>query len=48
MTMQRPGKPVDSLVQLLEMRLDAIVYRSGLARTIYAAQQFISHGPHSR
>ncbi|MGO9021137.1 MAG: 30S ribosomal protein S4 [Syntrophobacteraceae bacterium] len=44
MAMQRPGNPVDSLVQLLEMRLDAIVYRAGLARTIYAAQQFISHG----
>jgi len=42
--MQRPGNPVDSLVQLLETRLDAIVYRAGLSRTIYAAQQFISHG----
>jgi small subunit ribosomal protein S4 len=44
MAMQRPGNPVDSLVQLLETRLDAIVYRAGLARTIYAAQPFISHG----
>jgi small subunit ribosomal protein S4 len=44
MAMQRPGNPVDSLVQLLETRLDAIVYRAGLARTIYAARQFISHG----
>ncbi len=42
--MQRPGNPVDTLVQLLETRLDAVVYRAGLARTIYAAQQFISHG----
>ena len=42
--MQKTGNPVDSLVQLLETRLDAIVYRAGLARTIYAAQQFISHG----
>ncbi len=42
--MQRHGNPVDSLVQLLETRLDAIVYRAGLARTIYAARQFISHG----
>jgi small subunit ribosomal protein S4 len=42
--MQSPGNPVDSLVRLLETRLDAIVYRGGLARTIYAAQQLISHG----
>src|SRR5208283_5303770 len=42
--MHRRGNPVDTLVQLLETRLDAIVYRAGLARTIYAAQQFISHG----
>lgn len=41
---QRPGNPVDSLVQLLETRLDAIVHRAGLARTIYAARQFISQG----
>jgi small subunit ribosomal protein S4 len=44
MAMQRPGNPADSLVQLLETRLDAIVYRAGLARTIYEAKQFISHG----
>ena len=44
MAMQRPGNPVDALVQLLETRLDAVVYRAGLARTIYQAQQFISHG----
>ena len=42
--MQRPGNPVDSLIRLLETRLDAIVYRAGLARTIYQARQFISHG----
>ena len=42
--MQRRGNPVDSLIQLLETRLDAIVYRAGLARTIYSAQHFISHG----
>ncbi len=38
------GNPGDSLIQLLEMRLDAVVYRAGLARTIYAARQFVSHG----
>ncbi|MGA2402309.1 MAG: 30S ribosomal protein S4 [Syntrophobacteraceae bacterium] len=42
--MQRPANPVDSLVQLLETRLDAIVSRAGLTRTIYSARQFISHG----
>jgi small subunit ribosomal protein S4 len=34
----------DVLVQLLETRLDAVVMRSGLARTIYAACQYVSHG----
>ena len=40
---QKQGNPVDNLVKILETRLDAIVYRAGLARTIYAAQQLISH-----
>jgi small subunit ribosomal protein S4 len=44
LAVRRPGNPVDSLVQLLETRLDTVVYRAGLARTIYAARQFISHG----
>ncbi len=34
----------DVLVQLLETRLDAMVMRGGLARTIYAARQYVSHG----
>ena len=29
---------------LLERRLDAVVYRAGLARTIFAARQLVSHG----
>jgi len=33
----------DALVQLLETRLDAVVMRGGLARTIYAARQYVSH-----
>jgi small subunit ribosomal protein S4 len=41
---QKQGNPVDNLIRLLETRLDAVVYRAGLARTIYAAQQLISHG----
>jgi small subunit ribosomal protein S4 len=38
------GNAVDNLVQLLETRLDSVVARSGLARTIYAARQYVSHG----
>jgi len=44
MAVQKPGNPVDTLIQLLETRLDAVMFRAGLARTIYQAQQFISHG----
>ncbi len=44
MAMSKTGNPVDALIQLLETRLDAVVNRAGLARTIYAAQQAISHG----
>lgn len=32
------------LLQLLELRLDAVVLRAGFARTIYAARQAVSHG----
>ena len=38
------GNTGDLLVQLLESRLDALLYRAGLARSIYAARQFIVHG----
>lgn len=38
------GNTAELLVSLLETRLDAIVYRAGLARTIYAARQFVTHG----
>ena len=40
---RRPGKTGEILVQLLERRLDAVVLRSGLARTIYQARQFVVH-----
>ena len=33
----------DVLVVLLETRLDALVLRSGFARTIYAARQYVNH-----
>lgn len=34
----------DALLALLETRLDAVVLRSGFAKTIYQARQFVSHG----
>ena len=37
------GNSGENLVQLLESRLDAIVFRAGLAPTIYAARQYVSH-----
>ncbi|GAA2517039.1 30S ribosomal protein S4 [Pilimelia columellifera] len=39
-----PGKTGETLVTLLERRLDAVVLRSGLARTIYQARQMVGHG----
>ena len=38
------GNTGEIYVQLLETRLDALVYRSGFARTIYAARQAVQHG----
>jgi small subunit ribosomal protein S4 len=38
------GNTTDLLVQLIESRLDALVYRSGFAPTIYSSRQFIGHG----
>ncbi|MDA8020405.1 MAG: 30S ribosomal protein S4 [Thermoanaerobaculia bacterium] len=38
------GNTGDVLVGLLETRLDAVILRAGLARTIYAARQYVSHG----
>jgi small subunit ribosomal protein S4 len=38
------GKTGDALVTLLETRLDALVLRSGFARTIYQARQAVAHG----
>jgi small subunit ribosomal protein S4 len=40
---RRAGNTADTLVQMLESRLDAIIYRGGLARTIYAARQYVTH-----
>ena len=40
----RQGKTGDNLLQILESRLDNVVYRSGLARTRRHARQLVSHG----
>ena len=41
---QRAGNTPDNLIHALETRLDAVVLRGGLAPTIYAARQLVSHG----
>jgi len=40
----RTGKTGDNLLQILETRLDNVVYRSGIARTRRQARQLVSHG----
>ena len=41
---RRSGKTGDNLLQLLECRLDNVVYRAGFARTRRHARQLVSHG----
>ncbi|MDR1999068.1 MAG: 30S ribosomal protein S4 [Frankiaceae bacterium] len=41
---RRQGKTGDNLLQILESRLDNVVYRAGLARTRRHARQLVSHG----
>ena len=41
---RRPGKTGDNLLQLLECRLDNVVYRAGFARTRRHARQLVGHG----
>jgi len=41
---RRQGKTGDNLLQILETRLDNVIYRSGLARTRRQARQLVSHG----
>lgn len=40
----KTGNTSDNLIQSLESRLDALVLRSGFARTIYQARQLVTHG----
>lgn len=39
-----PGNSGDMLLQLLERRLDNVLRRAGLARTVWAARQIVAHG----
>lgn len=41
---RRTGRTGENLLQLLESRLDNVVYRSGLARTRRMARQLVNHG----
>ena len=40
----RAGKTGDTLLQILESRLDNVIYRAGLTRTRRAARQLVTHG----
>ncbi|MDP9196207.1 MAG: 30S ribosomal protein S4 [Pseudomonadota bacterium] len=42
--MRRKGDSGENLIQLLERRLDAVVYRMKFVPTPFAARQFVSHG----
>jgi small subunit ribosomal protein S4 len=41
---QMQGKTGDNLLQILESRLDNVIYRAGIARTRRQARQMVSHG----
>jgi small subunit ribosomal protein S4 len=41
---RRKGNTAESLIALLESRLDAIVYRAKFVPTVFAARQFVNHG----
>ncbi len=41
---RRQGATGDIMILLLERRLDALVLRAGLAPSIYAARQYVTHG----
>ncbi len=44
MEASRAGDTTRKLLELLERRLDNVVFRSGFARTIPAARQMVCHG----
>ena len=41
---KRKGNTAETLVGLLESRLDAVVYRAKFVPTVFAARQFVNHG----
>ena len=41
---QRKGDTSENLIEALERRLDAVVYRMKFVPTVFAARQFVSHG----
>lgn len=41
---RKQGVTGNVLIQILETRLDAFIYRAGFAPTIYAARQLVTHG----
>jgi small subunit ribosomal protein S4 len=41
---RKPGKTGEALLQILESRLDNVVYRAGFARTRRHARQLVAHG----
>ncbi|WP_316353970.1 30S ribosomal protein S4 [Candidatus Trichorickettsia mobilis] len=44
LALKMKGNTGENFVGLLESRLDAVVYRINLARSIFAARQLVSHG----
>lgn len=42
--MRRKGDNGENLIQLLERRLDAVIYRMKFAPTVFAARQIVNHG----
>ena len=40
---RKKGDTIENLVGLLESRLDAFIFRTNFARTIYSARQIVSH-----
>src|SRR3546814_4747827 len=41
---RRRGDTGENLIELLERRLDAVVYRMKFVPTIWSARQFVNHG----
>jgi len=42
--LRRKGDTGENLVEVLERRLDAVVYRSKFVPTVFASRQFVNHG----